>query len=206
MIFLTANDRSWYVQTWRLLQAIRRSVESRVGLQLCSRNVIQIPLPLGPALQLTPLCSGGSANIWICPKPPSGLSLTSHWLPPRFQWAHLLYIQCSILNSGIQIRILSARKTWGKGFVCSQPLSSACVCVCVCVRVHMHTRNHTLSHFSHVRLFVRSTYTWGKLAAPALTSQSPGSGTPFLFISLLFGKQKSSPLYNVLAFLGLNSV
>ena len=158
MMFLTANDSSWYVQTWRLLQAIRQSVESRVGLQLCSRNIVQIPLPLGPALQLTPLCSGGSASIWICPKPPSGLSLTSHWLPPRFQWAHLLYVQCSILNSGIQIRILSARKTWGKGFVCSQPLSSACVCM----RVRPGARARTRWVTSVTSNSLREVHTLGK--------------------------------------------
>ena len=44
----------------------------------------------------------------------------------------------------------------------------ACVCVCA----HACACTHTLSHFSHVRLFARSAYTWGKLAAPALTSHS----------------------------------
>ena len=190
-MFLTANDSSWYVQTWRLLQAIRQSVESRVGLQLCSRNIVQIPLPLGPALQLTPLCSGGSAGIWICPKLPSGLSLTSHWLPPRFQWAHLLYVQCSVLNSGIQIRILSASE--GRALCVSASEQCMCVRACEC----RCTCTRTLSHFSHVRLFARSTYTWEKLAAPALTSHSLLALAPHTYSSVFCFPG---------TFLGLNSV
>ena len=37
---------------------------------------------------------------------------------------------------------------------CTFHIVCVCVCVCVCACAHARVRAHTLSHFSHVRLFV----------------------------------------------------
>ena len=141
MMFLIANDRSCCRQTWRLLQAIRQSAIPGWVCSSAAGTELKSPLPLGPGtLAHTSMHWRFSQHLDLFPNPPSGLPLTSHWPPPDFSGLAFYEIQCSPLNSATQIRVLLARKMWGKGFVCVQPLSSA--------------------------------YTWGKIAAPALTSHN----------------------------------